>query len=388
MLNMSNYSLILTSPRGLESVLRAEIASIIGKNAVIGNGFVRLENASLEDIYRLNLHARTASRVLLQMAKGAYRDEDDIYRVARNVAWFLWFSVKRSFKISIESTGSHLKSLNFAALRVKDAVCDCFREEYNERPSVDKDNPDIKIAVFLDKKSVAIYLDTSGEPLFKRGYRQGQGVAPLRENLAAGLLLLAGFDGSQAFFDPMAGSGTIAIEAALIAKNQAAGLNREFAFQKLNNFQAACWQKIHTQAEQAIINAPHKIMAFDKDKKIIQIAQQNAENAGVAKDIHFQAAHFPTDKPCHDDNGLLLCNPPYGERLETQNMVQSQYPQWATCLKQQFSGWTVGFFTADRELPKIIRLLPKRKIPLYNGKLDCRLFLFDMVSGSNRRQKV
>ncbi|MBQ1837940.1 MAG: class I SAM-dependent RNA methyltransferase, partial [Neisseriaceae bacterium] len=228
---MSNYSLVLTCPRGLERVLTAEIASIIGKNAACGNGFVRVENATLEDIYRLNLHARTASRVLLQVANSHYRDEDDIYRAARNVAWFLWFSVKCSFKISIESTGSHLKSLNFAALRVKDAVCDCFREEYNERPSVDKDNPDIKIAVFLDKKSVAIYLDTSGEPLFKRGYRQGQGVAPLRENLAAGLLLLAGFNGEQAFFDPMAGSGTIAIEAALIAKNQAAGLNRHFAFE-------------------------------------------------------------------------------------------------------------------------------------------------------------
>lgn len=385
---MSNYSLILTCPRGLERVLTAEIASIIGKNAACGNGFVRVENATLEDIYRLNLHTRTASRVLLQVANQHYRDEDDIYCAARNVAWFLWFSVKRSFKISIESTGSHLKSLNFAALRVKDAVCDCFREEYNERPSVDKDNPDIKIAVFLDKKSVAIYLDTSGEPLFKRGYRQGQGVAPLRENLAAGLLLLAGFNGEQAFFDPMAGSGTIAIEAALIAKNQAAGLNRHFAFEKWNNFKRDVWQKIRTQAEQAIINAPHKIMAFDEDKKIMQIAQKNAQKAGVGKEIYFQAAHFPNTKPCDDDCGLLLCNPPYGERLGELQHIQKSYFAWSAALKQQFSGWTAGFFTADRELPKIMRLLPKRKIPLYNGKLDCRLFLFDIVSGSHRRQKV
>lgn len=388
MLNMSNYSLVLTCPRGLESVLCAEIVAIIGKNAVIGNGFVRLEDASLEDIYRLNLHARTASRVLLQMAKGAYRDEDDIYRVARNVAWFLWFSVKRSFKISIESTGTHLKSLNFAALRVKDAVCDCFREEYNERPSVNKDNPDIKIAVFLDKKSVAIYLDTSGEPLFKRGYRQGQGVAPLRENLAAGLLLLAGFNGEQAFFDPMAGSGTIAIEAALIAKNQAAGFNRHFAFEKWNNFKKDVWQKIHTQAENAIITPKMPILAADNQAVLIKKARQNAQNAGVLDAIEFYTAHFPDDNPCQIKQGLLLTNPPYGERLGELQHIQSSYFAWSAALKQQFSGWTAGFFTADRELPKIMRLLPKRKIPLYNGKLDCRLFLFDIVSGSNRKQKT
>lgn len=385
---MTDFSIVLTCPRGLESILTTEIATIVGKNAIVGNGFVRLENGTIEDIYRLNLHSRVASKVLLQVAHSPYRNEDDIYRTAKSVAWFLWFGVRRTFKISIESMGSPLKSLNFAALRVKDAVCDCFREEYNERPSVDKDNPDIKIAVFLDKKTVSIYLDTSGEPLFKRGYRQGQGVAPLRENLAAGLLLLAGFNGEQAFFDPMAGSGTIAIEAALIAKKQATGLNRDFAFQKFNHFQSALWQKIHQQAQQAIIDAPHHIFAFDKDEKMVKIAQQNAKNAGVAKDINFQVAHFPCDNPSDDIAGLLLSNPPYGERLETLQLVQKQYPQWAACLKQQFAGWTAGFFTADRELPKIMRLLPKRKIPLYNGKLDCRLFLFDMVSGSHRRQKI
>lgn len=385
---MSNYSLVLTCPRGLESILATEILAIIGKNAIVGNGFVRLENGTIEDVYRLNLHSRVASKVLLQVAHSPYRNEDDIYRTAKSVAWFLWFSVRHTFKISIESQQANVKSLNFAALRVKDAVCDCFREEYNERPSVDKDNPDIKIAVFLDKKTVSIYLDTSGEPLFKRGYRQGQGVAPLRENLAAGLLLLAGFNGEQAFFDPMAGSGTIAIEAALIAKKQATGLNRDFAFQKFNHFQAALWQKIHQQAQQAIIDAPHHIFAFDKDEKMVKIATQNARNAGVAKDINFQVAHFPCDNLLPNAAGLLLTNPPYGERLATQQIVQKQYPQWAACLKQQFAGWTAGFFTADRELPKIMRLLPKRKIPLYNGRLDCRLFLFDMVSGSHRRQKI
>ena len=385
---MSNYSVVLTCPRGLESVLTAEIAHIIGKNAVLGNGFVGVENASLEDIYRLNLHARTASRVLLQVAKSHYRDENDIYRAARSVAWFLWFSVKCSFKISIESTGSHIKSLNFAALRVKDAVCDCFREEYNERPSVNKDNPDIKIAVFLDNKNITIYLDTSGEPLFKRGYRQGQGVAPLRENLAAGLLLLAEYDGNKPFFDPMAGSGTIAIEAALIAKNQAAGLNRHFAFEKFNHFKKDLWQTIHTQAENSIREPKMPIFAADSFSPIIKTAKQNAREAGVLDCIHFQHAHFPNDTPPNVENGLLLTNPPYGERLGELEKIRQNYFAWSSSLKQQFSGWTAGFFTADRELPKIMRLLPKRKIPLYNGKLDCRLFLFDMVSGSHRRQKV
>lgn len=382
---MTELTLALTCPRGLEEVLSDEIKKYTSKSSITDKGFVRLTHATWEDVYRLNLWTRTAARVLVLLKKSTIRNEKDIYKVATQVAWQDFFSSNQTFKINITGQGAKVKSLNFAALLVKDAICDCFRKTDGIRPSVDKANPDIRIHVILTDKELFLYLDTSGEALFKRGYRYHTAQAPLRENLAAGLLLLSGYDGNQTMIDPMCGSGTIAIEAALIATNRAPGLLRNFAFERFKHFPADLWKQIRNEAFTQSKNAPKIIFANDKNKKVLDIAQENAKRAGVDEIIQFSHSDFVHKTIQNEHTGILITNPPYGERLGELESIRREYPLWGTHLKHNFAGWLAGFFTADKELPRNIHLLPKRKIPLYNGELDCRLYLFDMVSGSNRK---
>ncbi|WP_339893213.1 class I SAM-dependent RNA methyltransferase, partial [Neisseria gonorrhoeae] len=226
------YTLFATCPRGLETVLSQELGSLGCTDVQAFDGGVSCRGG-LEQAYAANLHSRTAGRILLRLTKGTYRTERDIYKLAKNINWFNWFTLQQTFKVKIEAKRANVKSLQFAGLTVKDAVCDAFRDIYDARPSVDKAAPDVRIHAFLDERNVEIFIDTSGEALFKRGYRLDTGEAPLRENLAAGLLLSAGYDGTQPFQDPFCGSGTIAIEAAWIAAGRAPGMMRRFGFEKL-----------------------------------------------------------------------------------------------------------------------------------------------------------
>lgn len=380
---MSDLTLLLSCPRGLEVVLSTEVIEITNKKPIADKGFVRLQNASWADVYRLNLYSRTASRVLCEVAQGKAVQEDEVYRLAKSVNWPQWFSAEQSIKVRIEGKGAQVRSLNFVALKVKDAICDVFRDACGSRPSVDKNQPDIQIYTFLSHSQAFIYLDTSGAPLFKRGYRTESGEAPLRENLAAGLLLLAGYQENMPFYDPMCGSGTLAIEAAWIAARRAPGLLRHFAFEHFKNFQAALWQEICTEAKAKIRLPEVPISATDKDAVAIKTALRNAQNAHMDDIIRFNRTDMADARP-NGENGLLLSNPPYGVRLGEMTALQAEYPLWSGCLKKYFAGWQVGFISADTTLVKHLRLSPKRKIVLYNGALETRLYLFDMVAGSNR----
>lgn len=376
------YSLFITCPRGLENILAQELTSLGCTQIQISDGGVATQG-DLTTLYRINLHSRVASRVLIRLIQGTFKNEQDIYQLASKVNWISWFNVHQSFKIHIEGKRAQVNSLNFAALKVKDALCDVFRQHTSARPNVAKFNPDIRIHVFIENNRVSIYLDTSGEALFKRGYRHETGEAPLRENLAAGLLLLAGYNGSQPFLDPFCGSGTIAIEAALIACNCAVGLNRSFGFEQFKNYDSQLWTQLRHQAQAAQQSAQMPITGSDIDSNQIQLAQRNAQDAGMEKYIRWQISHVLDIRP-NGNAGLLLSNPPYGVRLSEVQLLHALYPQLGSWLKQYFSGWQIGLFTADRDMPKLMRLSPKRKIPLFNGNLDCRLFLLDMVAGSNR----
>ena len=380
---MTTYSLFITCPRGLEALLADEIASLGGSDSQPGDGGVAAKG-TMEAVYRINLHSRVASRVLLQLTKGAYLSEQDIYKLARNIRWSQWFAVENTFKVQVEGKRAQVKSLDFIGLKIKDAVCDAFRDECGERPSVEKQRPDVRVHAFMNDKTIQIFIDTSGEALFKRGYRQEAGEAPLRENLAAGLLLLSGYDGSQPFQDPFCGSGTLAIEAALIALKRAPGLMRRFGFEKLKNFDKALWMKIKQAAREAALDqvaAP--IAGSDNDRQMIRIARQNAEAAEVAEWVVLETADAQNVRP-NGEGGIMVSNPPYGVRLADVQMLHGLYPQLGSWLKQYYAGWQIGMFTGDRDMPKLMRLQPKRKIPLFNGKLDCRLFVLDMVKGSNR----
>ena len=379
---MTTYSLFVTCPRGLEAPLSQELEQLKCQDIRAVDGGVACKGG-MEQVYRINLHSRTASRVLLRLIKSGYRNEQDIYKAAKNIRWTDWFDLEQTFKVKVEGKRAQVKSLDFVGLKIKDAVCDVFRDACGARPSVGKIRPDIRIHVFIDERDIQIFIDTSGEALFKRGYRQDTGEAPMRENLAAGLLLLVGYDGTQPFQDPFCGSGTIVIEAAWIATRRAPGLMRRFGFEKLKNFDAALWKKLQHEAETQIRPAPAPISGSDNDRHMIRAAVTNAQAAEVDTFIRFEVKDAQDTRP-NGEGGILISNPPYGVRLAEVQALQALYPQLGAWLKQHYAGWLAGMFTGDRDMPKFMRLSPKRKIPLYNGNLDCRLFLMDMVKGSNR----
>ncbi|WP_373752790.1 THUMP domain-containing class I SAM-dependent RNA methyltransferase [Neisseria weixii] len=379
---MTQYALFITCPRGLETPLADELKSLNIQDIQATDGGVACK-ATMEQVYRINLHSRTASRVLLRLTKGSYRSEQDIYKLAKNINWFNWFTLEQTFKVKVEGKRANVKSLDFVGLKIKDALCDSFRDIYDARPNVGKIQPDVRVHAFMDERNIEIFIDTSGEALFKRGYRQDTGEAPLRENLAAGLLLLAGYDGSQPFQDPFCGSGTLTIEAAWIAGRRAPGLMRRFGFEKLQNFDKAAWVKIRQEAREQMVPVAAPIAGSDNDRHMIRAAGHNAEAAEVAEFIRFEVKDAQNARP-NGDNGIMISNPPYGVRLAEMQALQALYPQLGSWLKQHYAGWLIGMFTGDRDMPKFMRLSPKRKIPLYNGNLDCRLFLMDMVKGSNR----
>lgn len=379
---MTTYSLFVTCPRGLEAPLSQELEQLKCQDIRAVDGGVACKGG-MEQVYRINLHSRTASRVLLRLTKSGYRNEQDIYKAAKNIRWTDWFDLEQTFKVKVEGKRAQVKSLDFVGLKIKDAVCDVFRDACSARPSVGKIRPDIRIHAFIDERDIQIFIDTSGEALFKRGYRQDTGEAPMRENLAAGLLLLAGYDGTQPFQDPFCGSGTIAIEAAWIATRRAPGLMRRFGFEKLKNFDAALWKKLKHETETQIRPAPAPISGSDNDRHMIRAAVANAQAAEVDTFIRFEVKDAQDSRP-NGEGGILISNPPYGVRLAEVQALQALYPQLGAWLKQHYAGWLAGMFTGDRDMPKFMRLSPKRKIPLYNGNLDCRLFLMDMVKGSNR----
>ena len=379
---MTTYSLFVTCPRGLEAPLSQELEQLKCQDIRAVDGGVACKGG-VEQVYRINLHSRTASRVLLRLTKSGYRSEQDIYKAAKNIRWTDWFDLEQTFKVKVEGKRAQVKSLDFVGLKIKDAVCDVFRDACGARPSVGKIRPDIRIHAFIDERDIQIFIDTSGEALFKRGYRQDTGEAPMRENLAAGLLLLAGYDGTQPFQDPFCGSGTIVIEAAWIATRRAPGLMRRFGFEKLKNFDAALWKNLQHEAETQIHPAPAPISGSDNDRHMIRAAVANAQAAEVDTFIRFEVKDAQDTRP-NGEGGILISNPPYGVRLAEVQALQALYPQLGAWLKQHYAGWLAGMFTGDRDMPKFMRLSPKRKIPLYNGNLDCRLFLMDMVKGSNR----
>ena len=372
---MTTYSLFVTCPRGLESVLHAELAAQGCTDLAPTDGGIAC-TGGLEQVYRANLHSRTAGRVLLRLTKAPYRTEHDIYKPARNIRWQDWFTPADSIKVHVESKRARIKNPAFVGLKIKDAVCDSQRDSFGERSSVDKQRPDIRIHAFLDDKTVQIFIDTSGEALFKRGYRQDTGEAPLRENLAAGLLLLAGYDGSQPFQDPFCGSGTIAIEAALIALNRAPGIMRRFGFEKLQKHDPALWQRIKQQAREAARNRPSEnIAASDNDRAMTRAARQNARFAEVDGFIDITDRDAQDARP-NGRGGIMLSNPPYGERLGTLSELVGTYDALGAVFKTFPTDWQMAIISSNPDLLKRLRLQRHKTYQAYNGGIETQIALY------------
>lgn len=419
---MNQLQIFLPCAAGVEDYLAPEVAQITGQpqqQVQRWRGGVMLE-ASWRDAMLLNLHSRLAQRVLVQLAHGSYRNEQDLYRCASAVAWEIWFTPRQSIKVEVTAQHSPLTSLNFAALKIKDAVCDRFRAKAGGvRPDVDTQWPDIRIYAHLTTDTVSLYIDTSGDALFKRGWREDKGEAPLKETLAAAMLAASGWTQTPELplYDPCCGSGTIAIEAAQIRCRIAPGSLRHFAFEKMLPFQPHVWSAILAQAQRDQKLPPPgarpTIFGSDVAHRMVDFAQRNAQRAGVADAIEFRGGDALQRMPPCDAPGVMLVNPPYGERIEAagfagaghqgpparhgeaaagstgRELAQTEdggafFVQLAAHWKKHYAGWSAWMLTPDLKLPGKMRLKATRRVPMWNGPIECRLFRFDMVRGSAR----
>ncbi|CAM8656793.1 COG0116 Predicted N6-adenine-specific DNA methylase [Comamonadaceae bacterium] len=412
---MNQLTLFLPCAAGVEDFLAPEILQITGLppgcitkqrgGVAVRTGF---EHAML-----LNLYSRLAQRVLVLVSYTEYRSEQDLYRAAMQVAWERWFTPRETIKVEVTAQHSPLTSLNFAALKVKDAVCDRFREVAGGvRPDVNTQWPDVRIFAHLTTDSCSLYIDTSGEPLFKRGWREDKGDAPLKETLAAAMIAASGWASGDAdllpLYDPCCGSGTVVIEAAQIACNIAAGSLRRFAFEKFKPFRSEEWAAMKKEAADAVVKPEpgQKALIYGSDVsfRMVDFAERNAQRAGVADVIEFRGGdalqRMPPINVSDTGGGVMLINPPYGERIgisgvagegegarygarelaETDEGVDF-FNQLASHWKKNYSGWTAWMLTPDLKLPSKMRLKESRRVPMWNGPLECRLFKFDMVKG-------
>lgn len=370
-------------PRGLEPVLAAELGALGARAVEAVDGGIAFDG-EMPLCYVANLASRVASRVLWRVGNAPYRSEGDIYAAARGLRWHEWFDVRRTIRVNLSAIRSPLRSLDFATLRIKDAVCDAFRAARGRRPDVDTGQPDVRIHAFLTRNTVTFYLDTSGEALFKRGWRVAGGEAPLRENLAAGILRLAQWQPGTPLLDPMCGSGTFLVEAAMISLDIAPGLARAFGFEKLANFDARLWRTLKEQAGARRRPArPLPICGSDKYGSVLDLARQNLRAVNLHDAVTLKQVDVLESSP-PAAGGVIVMNPPYGERLESRESLAAFYPALGAVLKKRYAGWRAFILSADMRLPTLMRLKPARRTPLYNGALECRLFEFRLVAGSMR----
>lgn len=384
-MDSTNHRFFAPCPRGLETLLETELRDLGVSATAKTDGGVGFQG-SWAVMYEANLKSRIASRILWEVGQSPYRTEHDVYRAAYALAWPEWFTPSQTIKVKVSAHRCPLPSLDFLTLRIKDAVCDRFIAARHKRPSVDTAHPNIRVDAFLDQTTVTLYLDTSGEPLFKRGHRTASVDAPLRENLAAGILRLAGWTPGDILLDPMCGSGTIPLEALLIARRIAPGMARSFGFERLLNHDASIWNGLReTSRTEQLAEAPAPVYASDRDAAAVKIAQRTFQGAGIAGDIRLKHSDiFSLEAPA--DRGVMVINPPYGIRLSQPDELASFYPRLGDWLKQRFAGWRVYMLTGDMRAQKSIGLAPSKKTPLFNGPLECRLYEFTIVDGPMRRK--
>lgn len=421
---MNQIPLFLPCAAGVEDFLAAEVERITGvAESRRSRGGVSLEG-SWRDAMKLNLHSRLAQRVLVRLWHGPYRNEQDLYTAAAEVAWEIWFTPRQTIKVELTAQHSPLPSLNFAALKVKDAVCDRFRDKRGERPSVDTARPDVRVYAHLTQETVTLYIDTTGEPLFKRGWREDKGDAPLKETLAAAMIAATGWDVQAReaatlddvppLVDPCCGSGTVCIEAAQIALHIAPGGQRRFAFEKLLPYQPHVWYALHDEARQAERpwpeGRPPVVFGSDVAFRMVDFSQRNAERAHVAQAIEFRGGDALQRLPPTPRPGVLLLNPPYGERIAAAGVAgrnaaerarthtigreearsddgfaaDAFFERLAAHWKTHYAGWTAWLLTPDLKLPGRMRLKESRRVPLWNGPIECRLFRFDLTARNPR----
>ncbi len=385
MKNSEEFELLASTLFGLEKILAKEVESIGGKNIETLNRAVKF-TANTEIMYKANLMLRTALKVLKPLASFKSTNQYTLYGNVKKINWEKYLNIDTTFIIKPVVFSTHFRHSKFAAQKTKDAIADFFNDKYNKRPSVDLDYPDVPIHLHISEDQVTISLDSSGAPLNQRGYRLSGGDAPLNEVLAAGLIQLSNWEGKSNFIDPMCGSGTILIEAAMFALNIPANINRlEFAFMKWPDFDNNKWKEIINEAKASVINADElkiKIIGSDIELSQLELTQKNVSRAGVGKIIKLRNKSF--DKfIVPGKKGHVVFNPPYGERIKLEKIEQF-YEEIGNKLKNSWSGYQAWILSCNFDAIKKIGLKPEKKIKLLNGKLSCKFLNFKLFEGSRK----
>lgn len=380
------FELIAKTFAGLEEVLADELKSIGGEDISTGKRVVNFMG-DLEAMYKANLYSRTALRILKPIFSFTARNEDEFYLKMKRFKWYSIFGLNDTFAIDcVIPYSDYFNHSHYMALKTKDAIVDQFSDKFQKRPSIDVDHPSMRIHVFIQNNNVSISLDSSGSSLNRRGYRGRTDIAPLNEVLAAGMLLLSGWKGNKTFIDPMCGSGTILIEAAYIATNTPAGLNRpEFGFQLWKDFDRELWEGLLDEAHKAIKKPEVEVIGSDSSRRALKIAEENIKNAGFKKRIKLASRPIQTFEPPEVD-GFVVTNPPYGERMPDEKIFEL-YADIGERFKHKFTGYTAWLLSSNINALKKIGLRPSKKITLYNGALECKYLKYELYSGSRKQKK-
>ena len=381
-----NFKMVAKTMFGFEGLLAKELRQLgamdiregVRNVSFVGdNGFM----------YKANLALRTAVRILKPIKKFKVTTEDELYKELQYIKWEKYFTEDGTFAIDAVVNSDNFTHSHYTALKSKDAIVDYFRDKYGKRPNVDINHPDVQLNVHIQRDYCTVSLDSSGDSLHKRGYRSATNIAPINEVLAAGLILHSGYDGTQHFIDPMCGSGTILIEAAMIANNIPANINRrEFGFEKWNDFDADLFDKIRESLLKKTRESHRKIIGFDKAPSAVRKAIDNVKNAHLEEFIDVSQENFFNTEKETEGKTIVLFNPPYGERLEID--VPIFYKEIGNTLKQGYPNTDAWLITSDFDQGlKSVGLRTSRKIPVYNGKLDCRFVKYEMYEGSKKAKK-
>ncbi len=381
----SQHEILVRTYAGLEDVLEGEIRKLGGADV---EKMVRsvICKGDKGFIYKLNLALRTGLRVLKPIKKFRFKTNDDFYNEILDIDWPALFDVDKTMIFDTLLFSEHFTNSMFVSQLAKDAVCDRFRKDVGRRPFIDSKEPHIYVSVYVRDQEVTIYLDSSGESLHRRGYRKEQVKAPLSEVMAAGILLMSGWSYHFPLIDPMCGSGTFSIEAALIANNIPPGIFRNgFAFENWKDFEPELFEAILNSLNKKITENPVEIFACDRSFAAVELAKENAREAGVDGDIRFESVPFEKQK-APDKRSFLFMNPPYGERMQPED-IEALYGMIGSTLKHTFGGSEAWLFTSNQDALNKVGLKPSRKIKLFNGPLECRLVRYEMYDGSKKASK-
>jgi putative N6-adenine-specific DNA methylase len=382
----SSFRMIAQTMFGLEEILVNELTALGAKEIEKLNravGFV----GDLSMMYKANLCLRTALRVLVPIHAFEVKNEQDLYLKIKEMEWEKHMEVTDTLAINCSLNSTLFGHSQYLEQKTKDAIVDRFRERTGKRPSVDTDLPTLRINLFINQEKCIVSLDSSGESLHKRGYRDKTNLAPINEVLAAGMILLTGWDGKSNFIDPMCGSGTILIEAALIAGNIPPGSYKAmFGFEKWKNFDADVWEEVYEEAMNQITDSQTLIVGGEISKHVARKAVININEANMKNKIRIENCAFQ-DLPAPEGQGILVINPPYGERMDKDEDINALYKSIGDTLKKNWAGYQAWLITSNMEAAKHIRLDPKPKIKLFNGSLECRFMRYELYSGTRRKDK-